>query len=63
MGESLWLLRNRMRETFTSGSVGRALGNQCLYPERISVTGSTFVLQDECHQHCILEYKQNSWFH
>jgi len=22
-----------MRETFTSGSVGRALGNQCLYPE------------------------------
>src|SRR5262249_15288548 len=32
MGESLWLLRNRMRETFTSGSVGKALGNQCLYP-------------------------------
>ncbi len=26
--------RNRMREIFTSGSVGRALGNQCLYPER-----------------------------
>ena len=23
-----------MRETFTSGSVGRALGNQCLYPAR-----------------------------
>jgi hypothetical protein len=22
-----------MRETFTYGSVGRALGNQCLYPE------------------------------
>jgi hypothetical protein len=22
-----------MRETFTSGSVGRALGNRCLYPE------------------------------
>jgi hypothetical protein len=22
-----------MREIFTSGSVGRALGNQCLYPE------------------------------
>src|SRR6516165_9733626 len=32
MGASLWLLRNRMRETFSSGSVGRALGNQCLYP-------------------------------
>ena len=32
-GESLWLLRNRMRETFTSGSVGRAPGNRCLYPE------------------------------
>jgi hypothetical protein len=25
--------RNRMREIFTSGSVGRALGNQRLYPE------------------------------
>ena len=24
-----------MRETFTSGSVGRALGNQCLYPARV----------------------------
>jgi len=22
-----------MRETFTSGSVGRASGNRCLYPE------------------------------
>jgi len=22
-----------MRETFTSGSVGRAAGNRCLYPE------------------------------
>jgi hypothetical protein len=22
-----------MRETFTSGSVGRAPGNRCLYPE------------------------------
>jgi hypothetical protein len=32
-GDSLWRPRNRMRETFTSGSVGRALGNQCLYPE------------------------------
>src|SRR5437016_2000540 len=30
---SLWLPRNRMRETFTSGSVGRAPGNRCLYPE------------------------------
>jgi len=25
--------RNRMREIFKSGSVGRALGNQCLYLE------------------------------
>ncbi len=25
--------RNRMRENFTSGSVGRAPGNRCLYPE------------------------------
>ena len=25
-----------MRETFTSGSVGRALGNQCLYPAHCS---------------------------
>jgi hypothetical protein len=32
-GDSLWRPRNRMRETFTSGSVGRALGNRCLYPE------------------------------
>src|SRR6516164_3547740 len=34
MGESLWLPRNRMRETFTSGSVGRVPGNRCLYPEK-----------------------------
>ena len=33
MGESLWRPRNRMRETITSGSVGRAPGNRCLYPE------------------------------
>jgi RNA-directed DNA polymerase len=33
IGDSFWLPRNRMRETFTSGSVGRALGNRCLYPE------------------------------
>jgi hypothetical protein len=33
MGESWWLPRNRMRETFTSGSVGRAPGNRCLYPD------------------------------
>src|SRR5437763_4934440 len=33
MGSSLWLPRNRRRETFTSGSVGRAPGNRCLYPE------------------------------
>jgi len=26
-------LKNRMRETFTSGSVGRAPGYRCLYPE------------------------------
>jgi hypothetical protein len=32
-GASLWRPRNRMRETFTSGSVGRAPGNRCLYPE------------------------------
>jgi hypothetical protein len=33
IGASFWLPRNRMRETFTSGSVGRAPGNRCLYPE------------------------------
>src|SRR5262249_16547940 len=33
IGSSFWLPRNRMRETFTSGSVGRAPGNRCLYPE------------------------------
>src|SRR4029453_6310324 len=33
IGTNLWLPRNRMRETFTSGSVGRAPGNRCLYPE------------------------------
>ena len=32
-GARLWLPRNRMRATFTSGSVGRAPGNRCLYPE------------------------------
>src|SRR5262245_61523162 len=37
MGESWWLPRNRMRETFTSGSVGRAPGNRCLYPEGVGV--------------------------
>jgi hypothetical protein len=25
--------RNRMREIFTSGTVGGALGNRCFYPE------------------------------
>ena len=33
IGASFWLLRHRMRATFTSGSVGRAPGNRCLYPE------------------------------
>jgi len=33
IGARLWLLRNRRRDTFTSGSVGRAPGNRCLYPE------------------------------
>jgi RNA-directed DNA polymerase len=33
IGASVWRPRNRMRETFTSGSVGRAPGNRCLYPE------------------------------
>ena len=28
-----WLPRNRMRSWRTSGSVGRAPGNRCLYPE------------------------------
>ena len=31
--QSLWPPRNRMRETFTSGSVGGAPGNRCIYPE------------------------------
>jgi hypothetical protein len=29
----------------------------------MSVTGSTWTLQDECHPHCILAYTHNSWFH
>jgi RNA-directed DNA polymerase len=33
IGKSVWRPRNRMRETCTSGSVGRAPGNRCLYPE------------------------------
>jgi RNA-directed DNA polymerase len=33
IGASVWLPRHRRRETFTSGSVGRAPGNRCLYPE------------------------------
>jgi hypothetical protein len=33
IGSRFWLPRNRMRETCTSGSVGRAPGNRCLYPE------------------------------
>jgi RNA-directed DNA polymerase len=33
IGDRFWLPRNRMRETITSGSVGRAPGNRCLYPE------------------------------
>jgi len=33
IGASFWLRRHRMRATFTSGSVGRAPGNRCLYPE------------------------------
>jgi len=32
-GASCWLPRNRMRSLCTSGSVGRAPGNRCLYPE------------------------------
>src|SRR6266446_3586973 len=32
-GASGWLPRNRMRSLRTSGSVGRAPGNRCLYPE------------------------------
>jgi len=31
-GASCWLPRNRMRSLRTSGSVGRAPGNRCLYP-------------------------------
>ena len=31
--QSLCILRNRMREIFTSGSVGGAPGNRCFYPE------------------------------
>ncbi|RLC02337.1 MAG: hypothetical protein DRI57_30165 [Deltaproteobacteria bacterium] len=32
-GSKLSVPRNRMREIFTSGSVGRTSGNRCLYPE------------------------------
>jgi len=31
---SRWLLTNRMSELLTSGSVGGAAGNRCLYPAR-----------------------------
>jgi hypothetical protein len=37
--------RNRMSELFTYGTVGRAPGNRCLYPERLNTTplGSTTI--------------------
>jgi len=34
--------RNRMREIFKSGSVGRAPGNWCLYPELRPIRASPF---------------------
>src|SRR5712691_2197206 len=34
-GASWWLPRNRMRSLRSSGSVGRAPGNRCLYPEGV----------------------------
>ena len=34
-GARCWRPRNRMRSLRSSGSVGRAPGNRCLYPERI----------------------------
>jgi hypothetical protein len=40
--------RNRMREIFTSGTVGGALGNRCFYPEIHSLTP---VLKDLCFLH------------
>ena len=33
-----------MKENFTSGSVGRAPGNRCLYPEADSVRGVCLVV-------------------
>ena len=33
LAQSFYLLRNRMREIFTYGSVGRAISNYCLYLE------------------------------
>ena len=35
-----------MREIFTSGSVGRALGNRCLYPEPDPKNLAAFSLGD-----------------
>jgi len=32
----LWIPRNRMREIFTSGSVGEAVGDNRFYPARIN---------------------------
>jgi len=33
LASSLWLPKNRMREIFKYGFVGRAPGDRCLYPE------------------------------
>ena len=39
---SRWLLTNRMNELFTSGSVGGAAGNRCLYPAPDLAIGGDF---------------------
>ena len=36
---SFWIPRNRMREIFTSGSVGGAVGNNCSYPAVNDIDG------------------------
>ena len=38
-----------MREIFTSGSVGRAPGNRCLYPEADNLRGICLVVSLSLH--------------
>jgi hypothetical protein len=54
-----------MRETFTSGSVGRAPGNRCLYPEGLTVLtdylGRKVRLTAERRQHILQHPEMVEW--